>query len=493
MTEAKSSGWSRVLTPLRLDRPDPLSLAKGGLYSTAGLLAQGVLRFVTAVLVGRIAGKAELGVVAPAIATATILALLWPTSAGSAASKFLSRARGADDRDGTPRIAAHLRTSSLVGALVLGLAAVPVWVLVDGGEWSGAVWVGALTVAYSGYAFTRGVQFGVSQVPRATAWDIASVLVGLTGLLVMLGLGVRGPALVVPLVLAYGLYTVAGWPWSASGRPERALRREIDGFVVLGVVGTLASTGFLQLSQIVAVWVGGKDGSGLYAAALSLATPASMLAASLSLVLLPSMAQVWGRGDRAAFLAQTDQATRALAVVMVAVFGTIIVCSGLLIDLVWEPEFAPARDILPILVAAVLATNLAVGCVNSLATRSHRAMRVATAASVTGIAVGVGVWAAVAPALGITGVAVGYLCGTSLVAAIVIGVVWRIDRHRWAGLFAKVALGLLVIGAIAVAQRVWGLPAWLDPVFALAFLAGWGLLNRKDFARLPIPWPGRRR
>ncbi|WP_162830207.1 lipopolysaccharide biosynthesis protein [Amycolatopsis palatopharyngis] len=474
---------------MRLDAPTETSLARGGVLSTVGLLAQGILRFATAFLVGHIAGKSELGVVASAIATATILALLWPTSTGSAASKFLARARGAGNPEEIRSIAAHLRRRAVLTAILLGLISLPAWVLIDNGSWLGAVSVGALTIAYSGYSFTRGVQFGSGQVPRATAWDLVSVVLGLTGLIALLLAGVRGPALVLPLVLAYGVYTLAGFPYGGSGRPTRARRRELDGFVALGAVGTLASTGFLQLSQISAKVVGGDADAGQYAAALNLATPASMLAASLSLVLLPSLAEAWGRGDHAGFHAQTNNATRALAVVMVGIFGSIIVCSRLLIGIIWGDRFAGAENILPVLVLAVLATNLGVGSVNALTTRSQRGMLVTVAASLLGMAVGVTFWLLVAPGMGILGVALGYLCGTVVIAAIPVGVAWRTGGHTWAVLFGKVALGLAVVGGIVLVQRLAELPFLLDPAFALAFLVIWWLMNRSDVAKLPVPLP----
>ncbi|MGW5051004.1 lipopolysaccharide biosynthesis protein [Actinokineospora sp. NPDC004072] len=478
------SALARMLRPVRLDDPVRTSVARGSVFSTAGLFAQGVLRFVTAVLVGHIAGQSDLGIFGAAIATATILSLFWPTTTGAAASKFLAQARGAQDTAQLRGVAAHLRSRALTTAVLLGLLSLPSWVLVVGGTWTGALSVGALTIAYSGYAFTRGVQFGAGQVPRATMWDVASVVVGLVGLVALLFAGVRGPALVLPLVFAYGLYTLAGWPYAGGGPLPKDRRRELDRFVALGAVGTLASTGFLQFSQIAAVLVGGPEQGGIYASALGLATPASMLAASLSLVLLPSMAEAWGRGDKAAFHAQTDQATRSLAVVMVAIFGAIIIGSRLLVEVVWRPEYAPARDILPVLVLAVLATNLAVGSVNSLTTRSQRGMRVTMLASVVGMVVGALVWLVIASRMGIMGVAVGYLCGTTVVGAIPVITAWRVGGHRWGAVFGKVAVALVVLGALAVLQRVADLPVLLDPVLAVGFLAGWWALNRRTFATL---------
>jgi O-antigen/teichoic acid export membrane protein len=482
-----TSVFGRMMHPVRLDEPTGTSLAKGSVFSTVGLLAQGILRFATSFLIGHIAGKSELGVVASAIATALILAVLWPTSTGSAASKFLARARGAGNADETRATAAHLRLRTVQTALFLGLVSVPIWIVIDHGSWTAALCVAALTIAYSGYSFTRGIQFGAGQVPRATSWDITSVVIGLAALVAMLVAGVRGPALVLPLVVTYGLYTLAGWPYAATGRPTTERRRELDVFVVLGAVGSLASTGFLQLSQIAAKLAGGDSNAGQYAAALGLATPASLLAASLSLVLLPSLSEAWGRADHTAFRAQTDRATRALAVVMVAIFGSIIVCSRLIIAIVWGSRYAGAENILPVLVLAVLATNLGLGSVNALTTRSQRGNLLTTVASILGMLVGAAIWLLVTPTMGIQGVALGYLCGSVVIAAIPIGVTWRQDSHRWSGLFAKVFVGLVVVGGLVAVQHLTHLPRLLDPALAIGFLGVWWLINRKDVAKLPIP------
>ncbi|HEX5402999.1 MAG TPA: lipopolysaccharide biosynthesis protein [Pseudonocardiaceae bacterium] len=485
--EKKQGALSRMVHPVRLDAPIRTSLARGGVFSTIGLVAQGLLRFATSFLIGHIAGKAELGVVASAIATSLTLALLWPTTTGSAASKFLARARGADNREESLATAAHLRMRTIQTGLFLGAVSLPIWIVIDHGSWVDAISVAALTIAYSGYSFTRGVQFGAGQIQRATSWDVTSVVIGLAGLVVLLLAGIRGPALVLPLVVTYGLYTLAGWPYSGSGRPDRARRRELDGFVMLGAIGSLASTGFLQLSQIAAKVSGGNANAGQYAAALNLATPASLLAVSLSLVLLPSMSEAWGRTDRTEFHAQTDRATRALAVVMVAIFGTIIACSRLIVAVIWGARFAGAEDILPVLVLAVLATNLGVASVNALTTQSQRNMLITVASSITGMVIGGGLWFWFGPKFGVEGVALGYLCGTVVISGIPVVVVWRQGRHKWRMLFGKVAVGLAVVGAMALVQRLFTLPPLLDPAFAVVFLAAWWALNRAEFAKLPIP------
>ena len=474
-----------VFRPLELERPMRFSLVAGTAMSTTGLLAQGFLRFATAWLVGHIAGSEALGVVATAIAVATLLALLWPTTTGSAASKYVARARGSGDREQLNSTGSHLARRTLQTAIVLALASIPVWILVDHGDVSGALCVAGLTLAYSAYSFTRGMQFGAGQVPRATAWDLVSVTLGLVALAAALLAGVSGPALLLPLVLAYGLYALAGWPYAARGRPEPAHRRELDAFVALGAAGSIASTGFLQLSQITARLSVGVSDAGQYAAALNLATPASMLAASLSLVLFPSLAEAWGRGDHGTFRLQTDRAMRALATAMVGIFGALIICSRFLVALVWGKDFTDAATVLPVLVLAVLATNLAVPSVNAITTTSPRGMRVTTFASLLGMATGVIIWLVVGDRLGIVGVALGYLVGTLVLVSIPVAIVWRRDGHHWATLFLKVFMALGLAGGLVVVQLVADLPLVTEPFAAAAFFTGWVLLNRHDLPTLP--------
>ena len=185
-----------------------------------------------------------------AISTGTLLALLWPTTTGSAASKYLARARGAGDSEEVSAVAAHLSRRTLQAVLLIALLGIPIWVFLDDGSAASALPVVAFAAAYSGYSYTRGVQFGLGQVERATTWDVISASLGLVSVAVALAVGVRGTALLLPLVLSYSVYTIAGWPRAASGGSSpRPLRRELDHFVLLGVTGTIASTGFLQLRR----------------------------------------------------------------------------------------------------------------------------------------------------------------------------------------------------------------------------------------------------
>lgn len=474
------------MRPLRLDHPRArASLVTNSALSMVGLLAQGLLRFTTSWLVGRLAGGLVLGTVQSAISAASMLALLGPTSTGTAASKYLARARGMEDPVELAAVATHLQRRVVVLASLLGVVGVLFWVLYDGGGWVGGLWVGLLTAAYSGYSFTRGVQFGTGQVPRATAWDVISAVAGIAALAVALALGARGSALILPLVLSYAAYTVASWPRVGPTRPRLApaLRREIDEVILLGVTGTVASAGFLQVAMITAKGAD-PDGAGQFAAAMATATPASLLAISLSLALFPSLSEAWARGDRTLFRFQTNQAARVLMVVMVTILGSLALCSRLVMGTLWGPDFDAASPIFPMLVMGVLFTTVAVPSVNALVTRSRRHMRVTTAASFTGLCSGVAVWW-LAPNLTAEGVALGFLVGSVVSGEIPFLAEWRVGGHRWSMLALRPPLAAAMVATGLAALHWLDVSVWWEPVAAMVFCLIWWGLSWRDLALLP--------
>lgn len=469
-----------MFEPVRQDAPSSTSIVHRGALGMAGVLFQGMSRFLTNLIIGRIGGPVVLGTVATALSTAQLLSLLWPSSTGSAASKFVARARGKEDFEEASAVAAHLGKRTLQATLILACAAIPTWMTLDRGNLIGGLYVATLVVGYSGSSFTRGLAFGSSQVLRVTKWDVLTSSLGIAGVLVSLYFGARGLLLLMPLAAAALLFTAVCWPWGAHGRLPPALRREIDVFVALATAGTLTSAGFLQVSMIAARLAGGREGAGQYAAALALATPLSIVAGSLSLVLYPSMSEAYGRGDHAGFRRQTDQATRFLALVMVAVIGALVLCSRSVISLIWGTDYAEAGTLFPVLLAAILATTLGVPSVNSLTSKAQAGMLITTSASVLGLVVGVATWVLAAPHFGVVGVAIGYLTGAAITSGIAFASAWRQERQPWLGLVARIGTALAALGALFAIQRTRSLPLWLDPVIAAAFCVSWLLLSRTD-------------
>lgn len=469
-----------LIRPVSLDMPTSHSMARRGAMSVLGVGWQGLVRFTTNALVGRVGGPAVLGVVGSAISVTQLSTLAWSTSAGAAASKFVARARGAEDQVEAAAVAAHLARRTVAISALLALCASGLWLVISRGDFRGAASVAALSGGYAAYAFSRGLLFGAGLVFRATFWDLVTGFLGLGGVLVSVYVGVRGVEVLLPLAFAYALYGVLNFPWSARGRPASGLRRELDLFVFLGVVGTLSSAGFLQVSMLVARATAGVVGAGQYAAAMTLATPASMLAGSLSLVLFPALAEAWGRGDARAFVLLTDGATRVLTFAMIAVFGVLVIAGDLIVGALWGSGFSGTADLLPILLFSVLVGTLSVPSVNSITTKSQRGMLISTVSSFSGSLVGAIVWLVLAPVLGAKGVALGYLVGSVIIAGVPVFIVWRRDAHRWGALGLKVLGGFAAMLAFRYFERSLGGQFLTTAGLCLLFLALWTAVMRSE-------------
>ena len=469
----------KVLKRFSFDDSHRESFARRGLMSFVGLAWQGVVRVLTNTLVGRIGGPVALGAVATTISTAQLASLLWPTGAGSAASRYV-----AAGREEASSVATHLAHRTAQSTSLICAGAFLAWGFNGSRDLAGAAVVAAMTAGYSGYAFTRGLQFGAGQVSRATFWDLLSGAVGLVGVLVSLLLGLRGPSVLVPLAAAYLLYTAANWPHRSYRKPDKLLRRELDAFVAMGMVGTLASTGFLQSSVLVARACAGNIGAGLYAAAMTLATPGAMLASSLTLVLFPTMAATWGRGDKSTFRAQTDEATHLLAFVMVGLFGALALGSDLLVRLIWGEEFQVAIALLPILLCAICINTLSAACVSAITSRSIYGMALSMTSSLAGLACGVATWVVLIPRMGLMGVALGYLAGVTISASIPIGVVWVRDGHLWTWLFFRIFIAISSAALVLTLDRLERFSSSYELLFIPAFLVMWVVLMRPEARRL---------
>lgn len=454
--------------------------------STVGVFVQGVVRFLYSLLIGRTSGTAVLGEASAPVSLALFTSLLWPTATGTAAAKFVAIARGAGRPEEIESVGRHLARRTVQSSVVLALCAVLVARTVLHSTWGAAAMTGALALAYSGYAFTRGLQFGAGQVPRATFWDVGSAVLSLV-VLVLVVTSHSVALLLVPFVIGYGLYTVANWPQHAVGTLDARLRREIDGFVLLGVVGTLASTGFLQISNVLARAANSPHEAGLYAAALSLATPASLISRSFSLVLFPSMSEAHGRQDRASLRAQTDLGTRALVVAMVATFGVVIILSRVVLDLFYGDRFAAAGTVLPIMLVAVLFGTVVVAGVNYLTSTSQQGMRISASTSVIGLLIGCAAWAVLVPLYGVTGVAVGYLVGSAFITMPPLVIVWWREGHHWTGLAVRFVVATAALVALSAYEDRSDVSNLAAVGLAAAFLVAWLAASATDVRRvLPL-------
>ncbi|MCU1404566.1 MAG: hypothetical protein JWQ43_869, partial [Glaciihabitans sp.] len=316
--------------------------------STAGVLVQGLSRFAVTALIGRVMGPADLAHVSAWLSLALILSLLWPTGAGNAASHFLSGARAR----GESPVAAFtvLLRSFWISCVVMVAIGVPVAVIGLGAAWYDAIAVAALIVTYSGYIFTRGVQVGLGRLLDTSIWDFISAIVT-TGLLLAVLAAQASTLLLWPIAIGYAVFCARvlltahrghGLPTDIVVDPGVVEPAVVDSGVVdpaviapvtigpqasgpapVGIsttkaapsldakeiwhvirwnsLGVLASNGLIQFSMLFVFAVvpqtpAGLLQAGLYAAAMSLATPASMLSQAITQVLLARFSE-WGATD----------------------------------------------------------------------------------------------------------------------------------------------------------------------------------------------------
>lgn len=435
-------------------------------YTTTGIASQGLARLVVNLVIGLKAGPATLGLASSAIATAQIFALFYPTTAGAAAIKYT--AQRSSDRGTQQNIAAHIARRGTVATILLAGLSAPVWYGINGS--ADNLWVvPVLTIAYSGYSISRGIQLGRGHVRRSAAWEIAAASVSVVGVCAAVAAGIRDARVVLPVAVGYLAYTAANMTWQRPGKVPRALRREIDGFIALGVLATVTSAGFLNISVIMARLLGGVDGAGQYVAALTLVMPASLVSLSLSAVLMPTMAAAYASGGPLKLRPLTDRAVRVVATVSVPVFLALIVASPVLVDAIWGAGYSEAGKVAPILLVSSLISTTAVPAVTSLTCQSQRSVAASTIGTVLGAFVGSAAWAVLLPSSGLEGIAVGYLVGTAVTSIIPVLLVWRSDRHAWFGLWGPAYALIVAMAAAAVA----GL---FDPPVPLGLYASCGLV-----------------
>ncbi|MEV8181617.1 lipopolysaccharide biosynthesis protein [Specibacter sp. NPDC078692] len=458
-------------------------LSKKWGFALMGTLSQGLVRFLYNILLGRVLGPVALGTVNSAMSVALLLSLLWPTSAGQAATRYVAQKRGQGNLDQAQAVANYLGRRMLGSAVVLAMATVGVCLTVLHTELGTALSAGFLLLGYAAWSFTRGVQYGAGQIAHAAVWDVFSSIASIVMLILVLGFQWH-PILLIPLALSYGVYGVVCWPKKGAANLDKLFVKEMNKFVLYGVLGTVSSTGLLQLSMIAAKIVGTPHDAGLYAAALSLATPATMMARTLSQVLFPTLAEAGGRDDDSSLRRQTDLVTRGLVVTMIPVFGALALASPLLLRVLYGSKFADAGQLLPVLLMAVMFTTLPVGGVNRLNAKGITGARFVSVVAAMGLLLSVLLWLLLAPSMGLMAIAVGYLTTTVCTSVLPIAKSWAIDRQKWAGLFLRMGAGVSIVAVGLAYTWVTNPDLWVGLLMAVIFTGLWIWISLGDIQKL---------
>jgi O-antigen/teichoic acid export membrane protein len=452
-----------VPDPVALGIPRPAAgraVVRSGLLSMLALVSLGVTRLVHGSLVTHAASKARYAEVVTLIAVATITSLALPAGVASAMSKFIPYQRG---RGAEPAARGVYRYLSRLGggaSLAFGLLVGLITPHLLGIGVRDAVLVGLLTFTFSVYSFDKAALYGFDRVGAYTRLELSTGVLTIGTTVALIATGWQG--YLFPLVLGYGVFVLGTRlllrrDISGPVAPHGAFdRREVTVFVGLACAGTLASTGFLQGTTLLAHALS-RDEVAYFGAAVALVSPMYFLPRALNLALFPAMAHAQGAGDLGVVRRHTDTSTRALFVLLAPLFGIALLVSREVLVLFGSEKFAPGTIVLQLMLGATYLSVVQVACVNALSSGSQRQVRVPVTSAVIGAAVGLVLAFALSRPLGATGIALAYLLGTAVIAGGPIVVTWRLHRMDWV---SPVARSLAVLACAGVGA------VWLDRLAA---------------------------
>lgn len=393
-------------------------MVSSAVLATVGIGVQGVAKLLVTVVVGRVFGTETLGQTTALLSLSVFVALLWPNAAGNTASRFLAIAlRGRRSDAAVNRL---LGVSMLVSSVVLAAVTVPV--AVAWGNGPGMVLGGAaVVVGYGLYCYARGAQLGYDRAPRVALWDSVTSVLAL-GLLVVACVARLEPFVLLPLAIGYTVFAIACWPRGNALSGESEPTAGVLGFAAWNVLAVVTSNGLLQLTMISAQVTSSAHEAGVYAAAFTLATPASMLGQALGQVLVPAFAHRTDGGSlrsRGALVLVVG-----FAAASAVVFGLVALLAGWFLPIVYPTEGTAAVADLRYLMVAVWVFT--VGLVPAALLLAAGRSRQVALASVAGFVVGAVLMAVLGPVAGVAGGTTGFLVGSAVNLVAVVGLgVWR--------------------------------------------------------------------
>ena len=382
------------------------SVLPAALLSTGGMVVQGAGRLAYTVLIGRAFGTESLGHASTLLSFSVFVALLWPTPAGTAASRFL--ALGGATGTGAAGVRRALDLSMALSSAVLVVLTVPV-ALALGNTLGVALSAGWLVAAYGAYAFARGARLGLLGSRRVAVWDSVSAFVALGALVAVCASGTEGLVL-VPLAAGYTMFAVACWPRRRGAEGGEGRGRAAIAFAAWNVVTGVATNGLLQLAMIVAQVAAPGREAGIYAAAFTLATPASMLGQAVSQVVIPAFAH---RTTEAPFRERGPVLlTLTFSACVAVVFGLVALAAPWYLPLFYPAEAEGAVDLLRFLMLGVYVFTI--GLIPAALLLAAGRSRDVALASVAGFVVGVIVMVLAGPSWGVQAGSLGFLVGSSI-------------------------------------------------------------------------------
>ncbi|MBE7324831.1 oligosaccharide flippase family protein [Nocardioides sp. Y6] len=400
---------------------------RAGFFSLLGVVTSGGFRFLVNLVIGRVAGPAVLAQTASILSLAQISTLLGPSSLGAAMTRNISVARTTGPPGEADRIRAHVWRMLWVRALWIAPLALGAYAVVYRPSVTAVAVLLPVLVSLGVYQVAKAELLGDFAFRKVAVIEVAGVVVGVASLVALVVSGVRDARLLLPVVVSGVIFVVAR---GRVRRPEARLpvekQRELREFVRLGIVGTLVSAGFMHVSVLLAVHVGGEVGGGMYVAAFTLATPLAMFTTAMGSVVLPHLSALATRhGER---LLRALPMSQLMAWSVGSLLGLVMLFSDEVVALVWGAAYAESADLYPLVLGAICMTAIGMPTSIALTAAGNDGMRISARLGALGACTGAIVWLLTVSGLDVTGVAVGYLT-----AATVTSVAPLFFVHRLAG------------------------------------------------------------
>lgn len=390
--------------------------SSGGVLSrttltTIGLGVQGLARFVYTIFIGRFVGEAALADASALLSVSVWLALVMPAGLGTAASRYLATPEYAG------AAARQLNRWFWISAPGLAIVSIPVayWLV---GDIVAALSCALLVFAYNAYVYTRGAMMGEDRILRATIADAVSAFIAIT-VLVSVVFSAMHWALLFPLAIGFGVFAIVTKPRTAPGEVSPEERAMFARFVRDAVIGGLAIGGLLPATMVFVRAFDSPLQAGLFAAALSLATPANLIAQAVSQVLVPHFVRM--SGDGAAMFKSQRRLFLATTAFFLLAFGLLAALAPLILELFYGERFTGGTLAMQVLLGVVFL----ISATTSPAAYLFAAGRQRSYAMIwlCSLVVGTLIMLIASPALGMWGALLGYAIGGGggAVAVIVVG------------------------------------------------------------------------
>jgi O-antigen/teichoic acid export membrane protein len=402
----------------RPPEPQPLHrLARAGFLSLGGSVAIQGLNVVSGVILARALGPSARGELAAVLLWPGILAAVGGLSTAEGVAYFTARASSP-----TQATAATALAISLAQAIVLMAAGYLLMPVVLGHYGVDTVRAGRLyLLSIAPYLLGQAAMAVLQGRQRWMTLNLVRVVITATtvaGLVLLLSAGrvtvLNATALYI-VVAAVGLAaTVAalaarGW---LGVRPDARLGRSITVFGLKAHVGSLAGQANLNLDKAaIAVFLSSRD-LGVYAVAVTLSAPLTMIGTAIGTVALPAVAASASAPERRHAFAWLVRSTLVLSTVTAV---TLVVLTPLLMRTFFGVGFLSGVLVAQVAITAALVRGVGYVLAYGLcAFNRPLAPSIAEVLAVVATAIGL---AALLPSLGLVGAAITSLAAYSVSAA----------------------------------------------------------------------------